>query len=569
MIDFEEFEISQEDLNELEDIEINLLNQSLRISSDEEGNVQFCGTRRRRIRVISSQSEASDTEIHSRIQNLAENSTTSKWTDPTGNQRNIIPYTEIPGLPLNVRMSMVNTSPADFYSLLVTEDILQQIVDDTNSFAQTKIANSEDTTKGARIHNWSPTNIPEIKKMLGLILFMGLVKLPKMSDYWSRDEIIGQHFPRTIMSRNRFELLLQMLHFSQRDDENKDDRLHRIKKLLDAMNSNFKKNYVPGKDLCIDESVVAFRGRLVFRQYNKQKRHKYGIKLFKLCTLPGYTYKISIYAGKQNDTINTSPTSVVMTLCEDLFEKGHTLYTDNWYTSVGLARELLKRETHLVGTLRKNRKHFPKVVVSTKLKKGQFIAKESDDGITVMKWKDKRDVLVLSTKHSTRFTRVFKHNKVISKPQIILDYNKAKGAVDLSDQMTAYQSPLRKSIKWYKKVAFDLILNVAVVNALTLYKSVTKKNIPIVDFRKQILKSLLAQETTSAPLQRPRRAKHELGTKTGPSKEVRRQCLECYKQNVVNYGRIIAKNKTKKVKTYCKTCPNNPFLCAECFVKIH
>lgn len=97
-----------------------------------------------------------------------------------------------------------------------------------------------------------------------------------------------------------------------------------------------------------------------------------------------------------------------MNLCQDLLNKGHRLYTDNWYASVGLARELLKNETHLIGTLTKNRKHYPKVVVSTKLKKGQFIARESDDGISVSKWKYKRDFLVLSTKHSIRFVSVTK-----------------------------------------------------------------------------------------------------------------------------------------------------------------
>lgn len=196
---------------------------------------------------------------------------------------------------------------------------------------------------------------------------------------------------------------------------------------------------------------VWFRGHLVFRQYNKQKRHKYGIKLFKLCTLPGYTFNINIYAGKQNEQQNVTPHRVVMNLCKDLLNKGHSLYTDNWYTSVPLARELLQNQTHLIGTLRKNRNHFPKVVVSTKLKIGQFIAKESDDGITVLRWKGKRDVLVLSIKHSTRFVSITKNNRTTMKPAIVIDYNKAKGAVDLADQMAAYQSQLRKSLKWYKK----------------------------------------------------------------------------------------------------------------------
>lgn len=399
---------------------------------------------------------------------------------------------------------------------------------------------------------------------------MGIVKLPKISDYWKKDEVFGQRFPPTVMSRNRFELLLQMLHFSQNDEVNTTDRLHRVRDLVETMNKNFKDTYTPGEDLCIDESVVPFRGRLIFRQYNKQKRHKYGIKLFKLCTLPGYTYKMSIYSGKQNDNVNTTPFNVVMSLCNDLLNKGHTMFTDNWYTSVGLARELLKNETHLVGTLRKNRKHFPKTVVSTKLKKGQYIARESVDGITVMKWKDKRDVLVLSTKHSVRFRTTVKHRKQVSKPQIVLDYNKAKGAVDLSDQMTAYQTPLRKTIKWYKKLAIDLLLNTAMVNSLILYQSVTKKKISVLEFRKEILRSFVASSSGDpAPNTRPKRVKHQLKKKEGPSNKSRRACQQCYKNNVSDYGRLVAKNKTKKVNTFCINCPNQPYLCVECFSKLH
>lgn len=71
-----------------------------------------------------------------------------------------------------------------------------------------------------------------------------------------------------------------------------------------------------------------------------------------------------------------------MELC-DLLNKGHTLVTDNWYTKIGveLARKLLRRETNHIGTLRKNRRHFLKTLVSTKLRKEQFIAKETADGI--------------------------------------------------------------------------------------------------------------------------------------------------------------------------------------------
>lgn len=397
---------------------------------------------------------------------------------------------------------------------------------------------------------------------------MGIVKLPRIADYWSQDAITGHPFARTVMSRNRFELLLQMLHFSEDDETNKLDRLHRVRNLLQMLNTNFQNNYTPTEDLCIDESMIPFRGRIIFRQYNKQKRHKYGIKEFKLCTMPGYTYKVNVYAGK-NDIVNTTPMNVVMELCSGLWNKGHTLYTDNWYTSVDLARKLLDNETHLVGTLRKNRKHIPKTVVSSKLKKGQYIARESPDGITVMKWKDKRDVLILSTKHSVKFRDVTKRGKIISKPQIIVDYNKGKGAVDLSDQMTAYSSPLRKSVRWYKKLAIDFILNTSIVNALTLYQAVTKKKIQIIEFRKRVLKHLCQTDEVAVPIQRPKRLKHKLAKKEGQIRTVRRTCQQCYKLNTATMSAKEAKNKSKKAATYCITSPNNPWLCLDCFNSTH
>jgi len=53
-----------------------------------------------------------------------------------------------------------------------------------------------------------------------------------------------------------------------------------------------------------------------------------------------------------------------MSLCKDILGKGHTICTDNWYTSVDLAEKLITMNTHLVGTLRKNRRGNPTEVVS-------------------------------------------------------------------------------------------------------------------------------------------------------------------------------------------------------------
>lgn len=75
----------------------------------------------------------------------------------------------------------------------------------------------------------------------------------------------------------------------------------------------------------------------------KQKCHKYGIKVFKLCNGAGYTYSFQIYAEKEEnkDKISGNISSeIIMSFCKDILGKGHTICTDNWYTSVDLAEKL-------------------------------------------------------------------------------------------------------------------------------------------------------------------------------------------------------------------------------------
>lgn len=67
--------------------------------------------------------------------------------------------------------------------------------------------------------------------------------------------------------------------------------------------------YKPGKYVCIGKSVVPFRRRVIFKQYIKikSKRHKYVIKLYKLCSEGGYTNKFIVFAGKnQNKTVQNN-----------------------------------------------------------------------------------------------------------------------------------------------------------------------------------------------------------------------------------------------------------------------
>ncbi len=278
------------------------------------------------------------------------------------------------------------------------------------------------------------------------------------------------------MSRNRFQLLLKMIHFNDNEIVS-EDRLQKIRPLLNKIIQNFQKIVNPGEVVCIDETLVPWRGRSGFRQYIANKRHRFGIKVFKLCLAGGYTYNLHVYCGQEKSKEKTVPSGVVMKLMEELVGMGRTLCTDNYYTSVSLAHDLQNVQTHLIGTLRSNRKFNPSNVVNKKLDKGETIAEESNTGVVVLKWKDKKDVLVLSTKHKDEITTVIQRGKEKEKPQIIVDYNKYKSFIDLSDQKKSYSSSIRRGIKLYRKLAIELLVDTAIVNVFILHQTVANQKL--------------------------------------------------------------------------------------------
>ncbi|KAJ8930477.1 hypothetical protein NQ314_016704 [Rhamnusium bicolor] len=71
-----------------------------------------------------------------------------------------------------------------------------------------------------------------------------------------------------------------------------------LRTIFSIMQRKFSENAVPGETLVVDESMDPFRGRLLFRQYISSKRHRYGLKIFKMCNTFGYTNRLSMYTGQ-------------------------------------------------------------------------------------------------------------------------------------------------------------------------------------------------------------------------------------------------------------------------------
>jgi hypothetical protein len=175
--------------------------------------------------------------------------------------------------------------------------------------------------------------------------------------------------------------------------------------------------------------------------------------MYKLEATNEYTWNYVIYTGEQDSMAGIGHAqAVVMNLLDGLEGCYRTLVADNFFTSISLAKNLLEHDTYLIGTLRSNRIGSGSEVLQEKLSHGEVYGIQNKDSIKLSMWKDKQDVLMMSTRpsHSAGIVDSGKtnfHNERIMKPQVALDYNEGRQGTDLSDQLSVYYTCLRKSIK--------------------------------------------------------------------------------------------------------------------------
>ena len=116
-----------------------------------------------------------------------------------------------------------------------------------------------------------------------------------------------------------------------------------------------------------------------------------------------------------------------------------SIYADNFYSSPALFRELTDNDFGACGTARKNRRGIPRSVTTAKLQKGDLESKR-EDGILSLMWRDKRDVLMLSTFHNDSMMGKSRRSKTaaggvksVQKPRVVEEYNQFMGGVDRSE----------------------------------------------------------------------------------------------------------------------------------------
>ena len=83
-------------------------------------------------------------------------------------------------------MPMEGKSPLDFFSLLLTDGMLEHIVTQTNLSAQ-QFIESHELAPHSRVRRWSKSihTIDELRQFLAIIIVMGLVHYAQIASHWT------------------------------------------------------------------------------------------------------------------------------------------------------------------------------------------------------------------------------------------------------------------------------------------------------------------------------------------------------------------------------------------------
>lgn len=334
----------------------------------------------------------------------------------------------------------------------------------------------------------APITQEEMRKFIGIVLYMSVVHLPGRRDYWS--DAMRQKFIADAMPVNRFEEILSILHVNDNEIEAKRDqpgydRLHKVHPLLKIVQKNIGNCAETEMHMSVDEQMVPFKGHHSLKVYMKNKPKKWGYKVWALAGQSGYLHKFYVSGdnlvpsrGEKLDPAIGKSGEVVLNLVSHL-PKGTHIYFDNYFASPELLLELKNRGYHATCTVRANRRGKCPLKSKGVLKKegrGAFDYKSSE-GVVMASWFDNKVVTVASNKCSVlpaisvrRYSKQRKEHIDVQCPALVKAYNKSMGGVDHCDMLLSFYRIKMKSRKWYKRLIFHLI-DLCCVNAWTkLYK---------------------------------------------------------------------------------------------------
>ncbi|KAJ8867130.1 hypothetical protein PR048_032993 [Dryococelus australis] len=260
-------------------------------------------------------------------------------------------------------------SAEQVWQLLFSNSVTEEIVQNTNcklASMRTKIENHDSS--------YQDTDCEEISSLIGL-LSCSIFKSSRESLQSSfSTSITGRPIFRAIMAESWCFILIRALHLMilqlEKSGRKLTQQLQQYHTFSTCSSKICQKYYAMDAHICVDETLVPFRGSVHFIVYMPMEPAKYGIKLLCLTDVNNsYLYNAYIYRGKGSDgappyssrvkTPSSSSAQAVVRLTKCFYKTNRNITCDNLFCSLEITQELLKHGLTLVATMKANKPQIP------------------------------------------------------------------------------------------------------------------------------------------------------------------------------------------------------------------
>jgi len=195
-------------------------------------------------------------------------------------------------------------SPSDSVHLYLDDEFCYMLLKFTNE----ELNRRREAKIIADTHYNRDFDLIGLKAAVGLLILIGVMsgKRESLEQMWS--EGTGRPKLRSTMLLKRFKTFLgtgRVDDKSTRSARQQNDKLAAIREMFNSFVDKCHTLYEPLLFVCIDETLVSFRGPLIVRVYIPSKPDRYGIKVWSLCdcgTNYMYVSNMQVYLGKQGNS---------------------------------------------------------------------------------------------------------------------------------------------------------------------------------------------------------------------------------------------------------------------------
>ncbi|XP_069689776.1 piggyBac transposable element-derived protein 3-like [Periplaneta americana] len=179
-----------------------------------------------------------------------------------------------------------NMSCVDLFEEFFDDETLEYLVKETQHYAHFLTEADPQIT------------VSELRCFFGILILSGYNTLPSKRMYWETHEDVKNTMVSNSMRRNRFLQIQRFLHFADNTAPNSEDKVWKIRPLMDRLKKKCLTNFVPTESLSYDESMIRYYGHHGCKQFIRSKPIRFGYKVWCLNTSDGYLVDFDLYQDK-------------------------------------------------------------------------------------------------------------------------------------------------------------------------------------------------------------------------------------------------------------------------------